>query len=101
MSRGLELGPEGQKQTFRAHGFARPMIGLLLVFASYVLLRGGILSFISPNTGADQVLYYAGIAFLAGFSEQFAQDMLATPTKLLSSTSGPGTSGSSTSSKPA
>jgi hypothetical protein len=100
MSRGLDLGPEGDRQTFRLQGLARPMIGLLLGFASYVLLRGGIVTFVSPSSGADQVLYYAGIAFLAGFSERFAQDMLASPSKLLSSASGSAATTGATPAKP-
>ncbi len=82
MGRGLDLGPEAETVAIHQQGLARPLIGLLLGLASYVLLRGGIVSFTAPTAGADTILYYAGIAFLAGFSERFAQDMLAAPVGL-------------------
>jgi hypothetical protein len=82
IGKGLDLGPEAEKSAIHQQGLARPLIGLLLGLVSYVLLRGGIVSFTAPSAGTDTILYYAGIAFLAGFSERFAQDMLAAPASL-------------------
>ena len=79
LGRGLDLAPEGEKQSFMQQGFVRPWIGSLLGIASFVLLKGGLISIATPSSTADQILYYGGIAFLAGFSERFAQDMLAVP----------------------
>jgi hypothetical protein len=76
LGRGLDLSPEGETQSFRRQGWFRPTIGALLGVVSYVLLKGGLVSIASPTAGADKVLYFGGIAFLAGFSERFAQDML-------------------------
>jgi hypothetical protein len=36
-----------------------------------------------PPDDSSRALFYAGIAFLAGFSERFARDMMAAPTQLL------------------
>ncbi len=79
LGRGLDLAPEGEKQSFMQQGFVRPWIGSLLGIASFVLLKGGLISIATPSGTADKILYYGGIAFLAGFSERFAQDMLAAP----------------------
>ena len=79
LGRGLDLAPEGEKQSFMQQGFVRPWIGSLLGIASFVLLKGGLVSIATPSGTADKILYYGGIAFLAGFSERFAQDMLAAP----------------------
>jgi hypothetical protein len=73
---GLDLSPEGETQSFRRQGWFRPTIGALLGVVSYILLKGGLISIASPAATADKVLYFGGIAFLAGFSERFAQDML-------------------------
>ncbi|HEV7974389.1 MAG TPA: hypothetical protein VGP60_06495, partial [Amycolatopsis sp.] len=41
----------------------------------YVFVLGGLLPF-RPGDGADAGLFFAGLAFLAGFSERWAQDTL-------------------------
>jgi hypothetical protein len=79
LGRGLDLAPEGEKKSFRQQGFVRPWIGAVLGIASFVLLKGGLVSITTPSGTANKVLYYGGIAFLAGFSERFAQDMLVVP----------------------
>ena len=60
---------EGETQSFRRQGWFRPTIGALLGVVSYILLKGGLVSIASPTATADKVLYFGGIAFLAGFSE--------------------------------
>jgi hypothetical protein len=81
MGRGLDLGPEGERRAFKQQGLFRPVIGAVLGIASFVLLKGGLVSLSTPPGNANQVLYYGGIAFLAGFSERFAQDMLVPPAR--------------------
>lgn len=77
MARGpLDLNPEGDRDTFRLLGAARPAIGSVLGVASYILVGGGLIALTPPTGTTDKALYFAGIAFLAGFSERFAQDML-------------------------
>jgi hypothetical protein len=81
MGRGLNLGPEGEKESFKQQGLFRSVIGAVLGTASFVLLKRGLVSLTTPPGSADHVLYFGGIAFLAGFSERFAQDMLVPPAK--------------------
>jgi hypothetical protein len=77
MTRGqLQLSYESGRTIMRLLGLIRPLLGGLFGPAVYVLLAGGLLS-IQPPSGGDELLYYLGIAFVAGFSERFAQDMVA------------------------
>jgi hypothetical protein len=48
LGRGLDLAPEGEKQSFMQQGFVRPWIGFLLGIASFVLLKGGLISIATP-----------------------------------------------------
>jgi hypothetical protein len=70
-------------------GAIRPVIGAVLGVASFVLVNGGLLSLAPPAAISNHTLYFAGIAFLAGFSERFAQDMLVAPSGLLKTRSEP------------
>ncbi|MEA2244565.1 MAG: hypothetical protein QOD24_4121 [Solirubrobacteraceae bacterium] len=77
MTRGqLQLSYESGRTIMHLLGLIRPLLGGLFGPAVYVLLAGGLLSIHQPTAG-HEVLYYLGIAFVAGFSERFAQDMLA------------------------
>jgi hypothetical protein len=76
MTRGqLVLSYESGKTMMRLLGGIRPLLGALFGAAVYVLLKSEMLG-ISPQQNASEY-YYVGIAFLAGFSERFAQDMIA------------------------
>lgn len=57
-----------------AGGF-RPIVGAVFGAIIYVFIVGGIVPLALPER-ADAELYYAGIAFLAGFSERWAQDTI-------------------------
>lgn len=72
----LALNHESGKGIIRLLGGMRPLIGAVFGVALYVLLEGGLLS-LAPADGADRVYFYAGVAFVAGFSERFAQDAVA------------------------
>ena len=64
----------------RLLGVFRPVIGALMALALYFLIVGKLLSvFAVPAESALQFYFFCGIAFLAGFSERWAQDMLAIP----------------------
>jgi hypothetical protein len=77
MTRGqLQLSYESGRTIMRLLGLIRPLLGGLFGPAVYVLLAGGLLS-IHPPSADRELLYYLGIAFVAGFSERFAQDMVA------------------------
>jgi hypothetical protein len=76
MTRGqLQLSYESGQTIMRLLGLIRPLLGALFGAAIYVLLAGGLLTI--PTQGHDRELFYVGIAFISGFSERFAQDMVA------------------------
>jgi hypothetical protein len=76
----LVLRPKSRKWMIRFLGAFRPAIGAVFGAASDVLITvlvaGGLLSFAEP-TDVDPARYYAGIAFVAGFTERPAQDVIA------------------------
>ena len=57
-------------------GFFRPVIGSVMAFAIIVLILGEIIPLDVPEATATATFFLAGIAFLAGFSERYAQTML-------------------------
>jgi hypothetical protein len=58
-------------------GISRPIVGALSGLALFVLIKGDILlPFVKSSTEADQGLFFAGLAFIAGFSERFLKDVL-------------------------
>ena len=76
-SGGLRLTPESGTKTIRALGFMRPVIGAVFGAVIYVFLDGGIVEIFSPPSGGRELAFYAGLGFLSGFSERFAQDVIA------------------------
>jgi hypothetical protein len=52
----------------------RPVIGLICALATITLVMGAVIP-VDKQTGAEQTALFAGIGFLAGFSERLAQDM--------------------------
>ena len=54
----------------------RPLIGAVFALAIYVLIWGGFLT-MAPPRSSNPYYFVAGIAFLSGFSERFAQVSLA------------------------
>jgi hypothetical protein len=57
-------------------GAFRPLIGALFGGIAFSMIAGGVLP-IRPNNTDGNIYFYATLAFFAGFSERFAQDMLA------------------------
>jgi hypothetical protein len=58
-------------------GISRPIVGALSGLAIFVLVKGSIvLPLIKATAEADQILFFAGLAFLAGFSERLLNDVL-------------------------
>jgi len=77
MTRGqLLLSYESGRTIMRLLGFIRPLLGAIFGAAVYVLIEGGLVTF-DPPAEKSRLLFYMGIAFIAGFSERFAQDMVA------------------------
>jgi hypothetical protein len=52
----------------------RPVIGLVFALATVTLVMGAVIP-VDKQTGAEQTALFAGLGFLAGFSERLAQDM--------------------------
>jgi hypothetical protein len=73
----LILVAESGKAIIRLLGAIRPLLGGVLGLALYVLLSAGLVSFAATPEDGKEVLLAAGLGFLAGFSERFAQDMIA------------------------
>lgn len=72
----LSLNYEAGEKIIRLLGAFRPIIGAVFGVALYVLPASGLLPLRIPDNPSQQLYFYAGIAFLAGFSERWAQDML-------------------------
>jgi hypothetical protein len=73
----LKVRPESGKKTIRALGFMRPVIGATFGAVVYLFLDGGIVQVLSPPDGSANLAFYAGLGFVSGFSERFAQDVIA------------------------
>ena len=58
-------------------GLFRPVIGAVFGVAFYVFQSAGLLPFI-PKDDVSLPVYFAALAFIAGFSERFARDMVIT-----------------------
>jgi hypothetical protein len=55
----------------------RPVIGAVFGAVVFLFLDGGIVEVLSPPDGGQQLAFYAALGFLSGFSERFAQDVIA------------------------
>jgi hypothetical protein len=76
MSRGqLSLNAELGEPTLRVLGASRVLLGALLGAAVYVLLKGGIVP--APPHAGHGFEFFAGAAFLAGFTERLMGDAVA------------------------
>jgi hypothetical protein len=73
----LKVRSEAGKKTIRALGFMRPVIGAVFGAVVYLFLDGGIVQVLSPPDGGANLAFYAGLGFVSGFSERFAQDVIA------------------------
>jgi hypothetical protein len=80
----LAVSAEADRRLVWEVGLFRPLVGSILGVVSYVLIGGGLVS-LRPPDESSRPLFFAGIAFLAGFSERFARDMLVAPAGLLPS----------------
>lgn len=64
---------QGRPLTMAAGGF-RTIIGSIFGAVLYVLVSGDLLPLEVPSGENQAVLFFAGLAFIAGFSERWAQD---------------------------
>jgi hypothetical protein len=68
----LQHGKRGAR-TLQVMGAIRPVIGAVFGIVFFVLERSGLLPLKLPESPAAMLYFYAAIAFLAGFSERWAQ----------------------------
>lgn len=82
MTRGkLEINAQSGDWTLLAFGALRPVVGGILGFLIYLIIRAELISvFVLPKSTGAALAYIAVFAFAAGFSERFAQDVLANAT---------------------
>lgn len=71
----LDVDYDFGKDTVRRFGLLRPWLGALLGFMMYFALKSEVLG-IQLAQGANSFYFYVLFAFLAGFSERFARDVL-------------------------
>ncbi|MGH4018042.1 MAG: hypothetical protein ACRDT0_02120 [Pseudonocardiaceae bacterium] len=60
-------------------GSFRPIIGALFGAALFILVQGGLLPLTPPATASGtsaELFFFCGLAFIAGFSERWAQDTI-------------------------
>lgn len=72
----LLLNSEAGPRFIRLLGGFRPFIGAIMALVIYILIVSGLLPVSIPNVATVEPFFFAGIGFLAGFSERWAQDML-------------------------
>jgi hypothetical protein len=70
------LDPEMKGTDLRLMAALRPVIGLVFALGAIVLVMGELIP-LDQQDGTSQSALFAGIGFLAGFSERLAQDMFA------------------------
>jgi hypothetical protein len=74
-SRKLVLDVDAGRDLIEAFGAIRPLIGAVFGMALMALLLGGLIPAIDIPEGRE-LAFFAGLGFLAGFNERWAQDML-------------------------
>ncbi len=57
-------------------GMFRPLVGGVFGFIICALIRSKVVNFAAPPDAAESLFYYAGAAFIAGFSERLAPGIL-------------------------
>jgi hypothetical protein len=92
----LEISYEAEPEAIKRNGYFRPLLGAIFGLVIYALLAGGLVA-INPSGTASKLAFYAALAFVAGFSERFARDMLSTTESLASKEADPSKGVTSTS----
>lgn len=73
----LSLNYESGVTTIRLLGAIRPLLGALFGGALYLMLAGGLITVAqTPKNETDLIYFYTAIAFVAGFTERWAQDVV-------------------------
>lgn len=71
----LVLNTDAGRDLTEGFGMVRPFIGAIFGMAITALFLGGIVPAIQIPAG-QKLAFFAGVGFLAGFNERWAQDML-------------------------
>jgi hypothetical protein len=71
----VRLDWEFGKDTLRTLGALRPFVGAIFGLMTFLALKSQIVN-LTVGDGGSSSYYYIVFAFVAGFSERFAQDML-------------------------
>ncbi len=74
-------------------GAIRPLIGAIFGLALFVFVNGGLVPIDVPTEQWKANLFFASVAFLAGFSERWAQDTIVHSAPSLTFNRGPAGSG--------
>ena len=80
----LSIGHAAERRMLWLLGGFRVIIGTVLGSALCVLAQGGLVPIELPDDAGRVQAFYAGLAFLAGFGERWAQDMLGQAQRRLS-----------------
>jgi hypothetical protein len=83
----LVLDPNAGQQMLMYFGGVRPFVGGLFGYMIFIFFKGSLFPALSITTSAP-LATYAGLGFLGGFNERWAQDMLVGSAKRLEQESG-------------
>lgn len=72
----IDLKEETSKFSVLVSGFSRPVVAMVLAVVVYLIVNGKIVD-IKVGSSSDPLATYLVISFLSGFSERFAQDIVA------------------------
>jgi hypothetical protein len=72
----VNLDWEFGRDTLRTLGSLRPVVGGVFGLVTYFALQSDLVSIVSKGEKNNNFAFYVVFAFVAGFSERFAQDML-------------------------
>lgn len=74
----LQLDYQAAGRMLTTLGALRPVIGATFGMVAFALIVGDIVpAVVAPDGAGPAAAFFAGVGFLAGFNERFAQDMLA------------------------
>lgn len=97
---GLVQDYEAPAATLRLFGMLRPLIGGAVGSIFHVLVLAGLLPLAVPTTSTALPYFFIGVAFLAGFSERWAKDILAKPPAGIAASDGDATAATQPNSQP-
>jgi hypothetical protein len=72
----IDLREETSNFSVFVSGFSRPVVAMVLAVVVYLIVNGKIVD-IKVGSASDPLAMYLVIAFLSGFSERFAEDIVA------------------------